>query len=235
MVGMAFFGGFGEVLAALACFFASHSVPALPGVRARIVGAMGQGWYVALHSIVGTASLVWLIVATLHAPYVELWGFHPWTRWVPLLVMPFAMILLVAGLLTPNPFSLGPGGRRYDPSRPGIVAITRHPVLWAAFLWATAHLFPNGELRAVLLFGALTGFSLMGTRLLDHRRQQRMGPEWRQLAANTSNLPFAALLAGRARLTGIPGLAWRAALGLILYAAILFAHGALFGVSPLAN
>ena len=226
--------GFGEVAAALAVFFASHSLPALPGLRARLIGLLGRRLYLVLHSLVGTVTLVWLIVATLDAPYVELWGYHDGTRWVPLLVMPFACMLLVAGLTSPNPFSLGIGAGSFDPARPGVVAVTRHPVLWAATLWALAHLAANGELRAVLLFGALGGFSLMGTRLFDHRRTQQMGEtEWRQLAAGTSNLPLAALLAGRASLGPSAALLWRAGLGLAVYAVILVLHGALFGRSPL--
>ena len=49
----------------------------------------------------------------------------------------------------------------------------------------------------------------------------------------SSNLPFAALLAGRARLTDWRSLALRAALGLVLYAVVLILHGDLFGMSPL--
>lgn len=222
-------GGFGDLAAALAVFFASHSLPALPGLRGGAVRAMGERGYLMLHSLVGTVTLAWLIVATVRAPRVELWGFHPWTRWVPLLVMPLACMLLAAGLTTPNPFSLGPGGRGFDPARPGVVAITRHPVLWAAALWSGAHLFPNGELRAALLFGALLGFSLMGTRLFDRRRRAVLA----KLGGATSNLPFAALLSGRAHWGVSSGAILRAVSGLALFVALLLAHGALLGVSPL--
>ncbi len=219
---MTAFGGFGEVAAALALFFATHSVPAMPGMRGRLVSMLGARFYMVLHSVVATAALAWLIAATLQAPYVELWGFHPWTRWVPLLVMPLACVLLVAGLTSPNPFSLGRGARGYDPACPGIVAITRHPVLWAAALWAFAHLFPNGDLRAVLMFSGMGGFSLMGMALFDRRRAAQLGKaEW------------VLLLAASARRPAVAGLAWRAALGLLVYIFLLLAHGPLFGRYPL--
>lgn len=228
------FGGFGQVVAAFALFFASHSIPALPGVRSRLVGWLGEPLYLALHSVVGVGILVWLVSATLEAPYIELWGFTPWTRWVPLSVMPFACILLVAGATSPNPFSLGPTAKGFDPARPGVVALTRHPVLWACALWSGAHLVPNGDLRAVLLFGGLGLFSLMGMGLYDRRRAKGLGQaEWARLAAATSSIPPAALLAGRIRPGHLGGLVWRAALGLGLYALILYFHGDLFGVSPL--
>jgi len=205
--------------AALAAFFATHSLPALPGLRGRLVAWLGnERRYLILHSVLASLTLVWLVLATLEAPRVLLWGFHDWARWVPILVMPMACILLVAGLTTANPFSLGPGSRGFDPHRPGIVGITRHPVLLAAALWSGAHLFPNGELRAVLLFGALLGFSLMGIPLFDRRRKEVASEK-------------AALRLGRA---DFPGLMIRVVGGLLLYAALLLLHEAVFGLNPLS-
>lgn len=233
---MPILGGFGEVAAALVVFFASHSLPAMPGARDRLVRWLGHRTYIVLHSLASTATLVWLVIATLGAPYVELWGRHQWAVWVPILVMPFAFILLVAGATSPNPFSLGAGSAGFDPANPGIVAITRHPVLWGAALWTGSHLFPNGELRAVLLFGGLGLFSLMGTRLYDRRRAARLGQDqWRRLSAGTSNLPLAALIAGRAHVGRLFPLGWRIVLGLATYIAILLLHAGLFGFDPLQS
>lgn len=204
---------------ALGAFFATHSLPALPGLRGRLVAWLGnERRYLILHSLLASLTLVWLVLATLEAPRFLLWGFHDWARWVPILVMPIACILLVAGLTTANPFSLGRGSRGFNPSRPGIVGITRHPVLLAAALWSGAHLFPNGELRAVLLFGALFGFSLMGMPLFDRRRDA------------VAHLKTALRL-GRADL---PGLMFRVVGGLILYAALLLLHEWAFGLNPLS-
>ncbi|OIQ88045.1 NnrU protein [mine drainage metagenome] len=209
------------LLAALAAFAATHSLPALPGLRARLVAACGPRVYVWGHSLLATATLIWLVAATLAAPRVLLWGFADQARWVPVLVMPVACMLLVAGLTSRNPFSLGAGARGYDPARPGIVGLTRHPVLWAAALWSGSHLFPNGEVRAALLFGFLLGFSLMGMPLFDRRRRAALGARWQALQPRRP---------GRADLAG---LLWRGLLGLLLYLGLLLAHGALFGVKPL--
>jgi uncharacterized membrane protein len=226
--------GFGGVVLAFAVFLISHSLPALPKVRPRLVSLLGEPVYLAIYSAMSLATLAWLVVATLSAPYVELWGFHPETRWVPLLVMPLAMILFVAGATSPNPLSVGPTAKGFDPARPGIVAITRHPVLLACALWSGVHMVPNGDVRAVLLFGGLCLFSLLGMPLYDRRRAKAMGRDaWRRLAAPTATLPFLALATGRTRLGGWGGLAWRAALGLVLYAVVLCFHGAMFGLSPL--
>lgn len=205
--------------AALGAFFLTHSLPSLPGLRARLAARLGERGYIILHSLLATVSLVWLVAATLEAPRLVLWGFHDWARWVPILSMPIACILLVAGLSSANPFSLGKGGRGFDPARPGIVGLTRHPVLWAAALWAGSHLFPNGELRAVLLFGALFAFSLMGMLIFDRRR--------RELTALRAEIRFSA--------SDLPALLLRAFGGLLLYAALLHLHELLFGFNPLAS
>lgn len=212
---------FSQLFAALAVFFASHSVPAVPGLRRGLVARLGERGYLVLHSVLASLSLVWLLVATVTAPRVELWGFQLWAKWLPVLVMPLACTLLVAGLTTANPFSLG-WGRGFDPGRPGIVGLTRHPLLWATALWSGTHLAANGELRAVLLFGALCGFSLVGMALFDRRRRRSLGAQWE---AWRGAMHFGS--------GDVPGLLIQAGGGLALYVGLLALHGFLFGVSPL--
>jgi len=207
---------------AFALFLAAHSLPSLPGLRARLVARLGERRYLLAHSLVALGSLIWLVAETLAAPRLDLWGHPLWARWVPVLVMPLVCFLLVAGLSTPNPFSLGIGGKGYRPDRPGIVGLTRHPILWAAAVWGGAHLFPNGELRALLLFGGLCAFSLMGMVLFDRRRRQALGGDWEALQQAT-----------RLSAADLPGLIWRGLAGLLLYVALLHLHGPVIGVSPL--
>ena len=59
------------------------------------------------------------------------------------------------------------------------------------------------------------------------------GPEWEAFAAASSNLPFAAILAGRARV-GLGEIGYRRlAAGVALYLLFFFAHEAVIGVPPL--
>jgi uncharacterized membrane protein len=69
--------------------------------------------------------------------------------------MPVAIILAVAGLLARNPLSMSLNREAFDPLRPGIVAVVRHPVLWAQLIWSLAHLAANGDVGHVVLFGTL--------------------------------------------------------------------------------
>lgn len=224
--------GFEELAAAFGLFIATHSVPALPALRARVVGLLGKRRYIVLHSLIASLSLIWLIKATLDAPTVVLWGFHAWARWVPILTMPLACILLVGGLTHGNPFSLGLGRRGWTPDRPGIVAVTRHPILWGAALWSGSHLFPNGEVRAVLLFGGLCLFSIAGTVLFDRRRARAM-PDWAELASGTGNMPFGAICSGKSTFSVSYNLVKSILGGAALYLFLLFSHGPVLGLYPL--
>ena len=71
------------------------------------------------------------------APYGDkLWLVPDWWRWVQAVLI-FSFILMFGGLLTPNPST--PAGRKAlrDPNvADGIFAITRHPVMWGAAIWA---------------------------------------------------------------------------------------------------
>ncbi|HEY9549811.1 MAG TPA: NnrU family protein, partial [Kiloniellaceae bacterium] len=160
----------------------------------------------------------------------------PIFAWVPLLVMPLACILLVAGLTSPNPTLVG-GERFFDgtPGSPavGILSVTRHPFLWGTGLWALSHLLANGDLSSVVMMGGIAVLSFGGMHHIDLRRESNLGATWGPMKLTTSVLPFAAALAGRAKVDwrGIGW--WRPALGLVVYAALLHLHRGLIGVSPL--
>ena len=62
-----------------------------------------------------------------------------WLWHVVTLVMLLASILL-AGSLIGNPAMVDPTGNPKFPDRPrGILAITRHPMMWSFLLWAIGH------------------------------------------------------------------------------------------------
>lgn len=174
--------GWGEYAAAWAVFLATHAIPARPAVKALLVGRLGRGGYGIAYSAVSLAALAWLIVAAGRAPHVELWARAPWQVHLAQAAMALACLIAALGIGAPNPFSFG-GARndRYDPARPGIVGLTRHPVLAALALWALGHLAPNGDLAHALMFGGFAAFALIGMGMIDRRRRQEMGAEWHRL------------------------------------------------------
>ena len=93
----------GAALVLLASHFGISSTP----LRAWLVARFGERGYLVLYSLIAFAAIGWLIGAWARAPYVELWPPAPWLAWVPFLVVPLALVLLVSGLSTPNPTAVG--------------------------------------------------------------------------------------------------------------------------------
>jgi uncharacterized membrane protein len=229
--------GWIDMAVALVLFLASHTVPARPAVRARLVGVLGEPGYLAVHSIVSLLALGWLIVAAGRAPYVELWAFAPWQLWWPNLAMPLVCLLVAFGIAAPNPLSFGGSARHaFDPDAPGVAGIARHPLLWALALWSASHLVPNGDLAHVLLFGGFSAFSVLGMFAIDRRLRRTLGEaEWVRLARATSLIPLAALAGGRWRPSGATidaELVSRLLAGAALYLTLLYLHQPIIGVSP---
>jgi uncharacterized membrane protein len=220
-----------EFAGAYALFLLAHAVPARPPVRRRLVAGLGERGYVAVYVVVSLGLLAWLITAAGRAPYLPLWDPAPWQRWVPNLAVPVAIVLAALAVGVPNPFSFG-GARndRFDPERPGVVALSRQPILLALGIWAGAHVVPNGNLAHVLLFGGFAAMALLGMAMLERRRRRVLGAEWEALARRTALWPGAA---GLAALAGTPRLVPRMVVGLAVYGAALMLHGPVLGVSPL--
>lgn len=219
--------GWQEFTLAFGSFFVTHSLPLRPGLRAGLTAALGRRGFSLAYSALSLAALAWLIGAAGRTPFVPLWDWSPWQPLVPLAVMLPVCLILALAIGRPNPFSFG-GARndRFDPARPGIVRLHRHPLLLALALWAAAHLVPNGDLAHVLLFGTFALFALIGMRLIDRRKQREIGAAWTCLraAVHQSSPAWPGLSAG---------VAMRLALGSALYAALLWLHLPVIGISPL--
>ena len=225
-------GGWGELAAALTLFLASHAIPARPPVRQRLIAIAGARAYLLVYSAISLLLLGWLFIASASAPFVELWAFQDWQRLVPAIAMPFACVLIVFALTSPNPLSLAIGWqRRFDPQHPGIAGVVRHPVLWAALVWSVAHIVPNGDVAHLILFGTFAMLSIGGMMILDRRARRRLGPDaWNSLTQRTSNLPLLALRQGWRPRPGAGDLL-RLCGAAALYAALLVTHPLFAGVA----
>lgn len=224
--------GWAEFIAASVIFLVTHALPARPAIRTRLTGLIGRRAYLTLYSLVSLALLVWLIMAAGRAPYVGFWSWTLELAWLANCLMAIALWLAVCGAAIGNPFSLGGlAGKTYDAARPGILAVTRHPLLLALVLWSLAHLTINGDLAHILLFGSMGAFSLIGVLAMELRARKRAEAQWRQVSAGTSLLPFSALMTGQALWSGL--LSWRLLIVPAVWAAIVVLHRPLLGVSPL--
>lgn len=218
--------GWNEFAFAFAAFFLTHSIPIRPPLRPWAVARLGHAGFGIAYSALSLAVLAWLIAAAGRAPYVPLWDWAPWQNHVVLAVMLPVCVILSLAIARPNPFSLGGAQNdRFDPARPGIVRLTRHPLLLALGIWSAAHILPNGDLAHVILFGTFAGFAMLGGRLVDRRRQRDMGQRWHDLRAALSECPASLSLTADTLL--------RLAAGLMLYAGLIWLHPLVIGVDPL--
>lgn len=222
------------ILAALVLLASHFGISSTP-LRAWLIARLGERPYLILYSLIAFAAIGWLIHAWAAAPYIELWPPGPGGAGIPFVVVPFALILLVSGLSTPNPTALGAPDvlSRSDPVH-GIFRITRHPFMWGVALWAAAHIPANGDLASLVFFTSLGALALLGTLLIDHKYAARRGADWQRFAAATSNLPLAAIARGRQRFV-FAEIGWRRiAMALIVYVILLAVHPWLFGGAPLS-
>lgn len=223
-----------EFWIALLIFVGSHVIIARPRIRQIFTKYLGESLYTFLYSVLSIIFLSWLIIAAQQSPRTNLWQWHHALYWIPNILMPLAVTLIVSGFTVPNPLSITARKEPFSPKKLSLtVAITRHPILWGFFLWAFAHIFPNGEYPLALLFTIFAIFSLLGLHLIDKKRQRELGlQKWKDMAQDTRCCPFISptLWSGNFCITkeDIVGVFS----GLIFYIFLYYFHADLFGMNP---
>lgn len=228
-----------NLLAAAAFFVLIHLAVSGTRVRDVLVARIGQGPYMGLFSLASAGGLIWLGFAFAQARSeswnTAYWPISPATRHIQIVLQLLALLLIVPGLTTPNPTSVRQEATldRPDLIR-GMLRISRHPFLWGVALWAAGHLLVNGERASIVLFGALLVLAVFGTASIDAKRKRALGDTWNAFAAQTSSLPFGAILSGRQRFSLSEIGWWRIVLAVGVWAALAWAHPLLFGVAAVA-
>jgi uncharacterized membrane protein len=227
-----------NLIAAAAFFVLIHLLVAGTRVRDALTGRIGERAYLGLFVVLSWVGIIWLgwgfATARGSAENLAYWPLTPLTRHIQIAVQLLAFLFIVPGITTPNPTSVRQEAavERPDVVR-GMLRITRHPFLWGVAIWAAGHLLVNGERASIILFGSLLALALFGTASIDAKRKRKLGDKWDAFADQTSNIPFAAILAGRQTLR--PGEIgwWRIGLAVVIWAVLMWAHPFLFGVRAL--
>lgn len=210
-------------LAALA-FVASHFLLSHV-LRIRLVGALGEAGFLLLYSLVAVLTLGWMILEDMALTDEPLaWIAPDWWWPVASALMLLASVLL-AGAFLRNPAFPRTGAAMKTPSAAkGVFAITRHPMNWAFALWALVHLSLWGTPGNMIFAGAILVLAIGGSIGQDRKKARVLGRPWLDWQARTSFIPFAALIAGRARWRdAAPG--WIASLGgFVFWLAIVTYH-----------
>ncbi|MGH8695554.1 MAG: NnrU family protein [Burkholderiales bacterium] len=220
-----------HLILATLVFLGAHFVSSTP-LRQTLVEAINEHVYLGAYSLISLVTLGWMIWAYARAPFQPLWQV-PGLRLWPLVVMPFALILIAAGGMTRNPTAVMQAAalKADEPAR-GIIRVTRHPIMWGVILWAAVHILARGDLASLVFFGGFLVLAALGTALIDARKADALGADWRRFADVTSNVPFGAIVNGRNRFR-FGEIGWkRVGAGLALYLVLLAAHPYLFGSRP---
>lgn len=217
----------GELIAAAAAFVGTHFLLSHP-LRAVLVARIGERGFLLLYSAVAIGTLWWLAAAFRATPDGAPWWPVDDALWaVATIVMLVASVLLIGSLIG-NPALPNPGRAMAAPAAArGVFAVTRHPMMWAFALWAASHLLVMPTPANAVLTGAMAVLALVGAALQDRKKARSQPEVWPAWTARTSFLPFAAIVTGRARLSGFRAHDWAG--GIVLWLAATWAHIPLAG------
>jgi len=184
------------LVAGLVVFLGVHTLTTLRGSRAALIGRLGDGGYKGLYSVVsavGLVLIVWGFGRYRAHDYLQLWTPPAALKPLALLLMWFAFIALAA--------TYSPLGK--------IKAVLRHPMLVSIKTWALAHLLVNGDLGALVLFGAFLAWAVYD-RIAVKRRGDTGAPpvpaptKGDMIAITLGTAAFLAMFWLHPRVIGVP-------------------------------
>lgn len=211
-----------HLILAIGSFLATHIVLAENPARGALARILGERAFVWGYGAIAVLQLIWVGRATDAAPVVRYWEPPTWTVAFPLLVMPFALLLLVCGFTQSNPTATLARGLMTRREVTGILAVTRNPVMWGLGLWSLAHLAVVAEVAEGLRYAAFAALALLLMPRIEAKQRSKWGAvAWADFAARSSSIPFVAMVQGRARLKWREIGSGRLALTAALYIAIV--------------
>ena len=174
-----------------------HFIPASAVTfRKNLVDKIGLVPYKGIFALVAIAALILMVAGWKAASPEALYLPPSWGGYVTILLMFLAFVLFFAPYLK-NSFS----------------QYLRHPQLTGVLLFGLGHLFSNGEMRSVILFGGLGLWGLIQMILLNRR-----DGAWKKPGPVTIMQNFRLLLTGFG-----------------FFAMFMYTHGWLFGTGPLIH
>jgi uncharacterized membrane protein len=215
-------------------FVGMHLLLSSETIRGRLVAVLGAQPFRGVYSLVAIGTFIPMVVAFGHNKHAGtmLWNLRgePVARGVTWFLMFGALILVIGGLINPNPAAIGAPTRN---RATGILKITRHPILAAFTCFGLGHLLMNGWGGDVIFFGGFAVLGIVGGIHQDRRKLREIGNPYREFLSATSFFPGGALLVRRAEWSrsDIP---WTAiAVGIVAGVVLVVFHPRMFGGSPL--
>ncbi len=127
----------------LVVFFGGHLIAALTPLRNGLKDRLGEMGYKGIFSLIALAGLALIVWGKATAEFVPLYEPPIWGAHVNWLFTLLGIVVLVAGYF-----------RSY------LRRWVRHPMSVGIAFWAVGHLFANGDMASVLLFGSFLAYAL---------------------------------------------------------------------------
>ena len=159
-------------------------------LRENLLGRLGERGYKVFYSLVALAGIVLIIWGKSASPFIMIYEPRYELRSITHFAMLPAFILVVAGNLPAS----------------HLRSITLNPMVLGTAIWGGAHLWANGDLASVVLFGTMTAWAV---------------------------IKFISLALTRSADAARPSVLWDTAAiiaGFIAYSLVTIYHGQLFGI-----
>jgi uncharacterized membrane protein len=183
-------------------FGGTHIIGSTIGVRTYIIGKTGNLGFKALYSMVALATFIPLCLAYFSHKHAGHMFFSPnyTLQFIAHLLMLAAFIVLVQGLVTSSPITTQAElTGSFSPSARGIQRLTRHPQNFSFALFGLAHLLVNSYVGDWIFFGGFIVYAVASAVHQDKRTLVTGPGQVRQFQADTSAMPFYAILTAKQR------------------------------------
>ena len=213
-------------------FGGTHVLGSSVPVRTFLIGKLGTTGFKGLYSLVSFATfvpLVYVFFTNKGAGAMLFIAPSPMTLATEALMI-FALIVMVQGLATPHPMATAAemSGEYTDTAR-GIQRITRHPVNFGFALFGIAHMLSNPNVGDWIFYGGFVVYGFVSAVHQDRRTLVGGPEEVARFQADTSMVPFAAILTGKQRLALGEYSKGALAIAIVLAWVLWYFHGNVFG------
>ncbi|MCH8976711.1 MAG: NnrU family protein [Proteobacteria bacterium] len=146
----------------LIMFFGIHMLPFYPEYRALLIEKIdndmidGEGLYKVIFAVISLLGLIFIGIGKGSMEFIGLWNTPIFFRYITVVLIPVAFILMVAAY-TPNNI------KRYVP----------HPMLTGVIIWGATHMMVNGDVAAIILFGSFVVYSVVAIKLANRRQYDK--------------------------------------------------------------
>jgi len=157
-------------------------------LRRSLVRALGEGPFRGIYSLLALltfAAMIYFYRKCGREP--PLWDAAQ-TGWIAGTLLMWLAAILFVGSFIGNPALVAARGPRGGPR--GVLAITRHPMMWSFAIWAAVHLALLAMPKAIVFDGAIILLALAGAAAQDRKKSSMMGEAWHEWTAQTAFVPF---------------------------------------------